>query len=68
MRTDRQTDRTDMSQVTVAFRNFSNASKNEYSGCIEGVTFLDQLCDLTSIQCIVTLMSAYNLGTGTQIY
>jgi len=60
--------RTDMSQLAVAFRNFSKAHKNEYSGCIEGVTFLDQLCVLTRIQCMITLMFAYNLGTGTQIY
>jgi len=66
--TNRQTDRIDMSQLIVAFRNFSKVPKNEYSGCIEGVTFLDQLCYLGRIHCRIRLMFAYNLGTGTRIY
>jgi len=65
---DGQTDRRDISQLIVAFRNFSNAPEKGYSVCIEGVTFLDQLCYLAHIKCIITLMFAYNLGTSTRIY
>jgi len=68
MRTDGQTDRRDTSQLIVVFRNFSKVPKNEYSGCIEGVIFLDQLCYLVRLKCRIRLMFAYNLGTGTQIY
>jgi hypothetical protein len=67
-RADGQTDRADMTKLMVAFRKFSNAPKNEYSSCIEAMTFLDQRGHLARIKCKFTLMLASTFGTGMWIY